>query len=52
MLISRERPVIQILTLITNRTWKLVELSPEAQVVNLSWIFKLKLNPDNTTECY
>jgi len=38
----------EILTLIANETWKLVELLPRVQIVNSDWVFKLKLKLDNT----
>ena len=31
---------------------ELVELPQDAKVVQSGWVFKVKLNPDNTVECY
>ena len=42
----------EILTLIANGTWELVELPQDAKVVQSGWVFKVKLNPDNTVERY
>jgi histone deacetylase 1/2 len=35
-----------------NRTWRLVDRPPGANVVTGKWIFKHKLNPDGTLERY
>ena len=42
----------EILTLIANGTWELVELPQDTKVVQPGWVFKVKLNPDNTVERY
>ena len=48
----REACNTEISTLIANRTWELVELPQDAKVVQSGWVFKVKLNPDNTVEHY
>jgi len=48
----REACNTEILTLIANGTWELVELPQDAKVVQSGWMFKVKLNPDNTVERY
>jgi len=48
----REAYNTEISTLIANGTWELVELPQDAKVVQSGWVFKVKLNPDNTIECY
>jgi hypothetical protein len=35
-----------------NRTWRLVDKPPGANVVTGKWMFKHKLNPDGTLERY
>jgi histone deacetylase 1/2 len=39
-------------TLQRNRTWRLVDRPPGANVVTGKWIFKHKLNPDGSLERY
>ena len=46
----REACNTEISTLIANRTWELIELSQDAQVVQLGWVYKIKLNLDNIVE--
>ena len=48
----REACNTEISTLIANGTWELVELPQDAKVVQSGWVFKVKLNPDNTVERY
>ena len=48
----REACNTKISTLIANGTWELVELPQDAKVVQSGWVFKVKLNPDNTVERY
>jgi hypothetical protein len=38
------------LILIANGTWELVELPPDAKVINSGWVFKLKLHADGSVE--
>jgi hypothetical protein len=40
----------EISTLIANGTWELVELPPDAKVINSGWVFKLKLHADGSVE--
>ena len=47
---QREACNTEISTLIANRTWELIELSQDAQVVQLGWVYKIKLNLDNIVE--
>jgi hypothetical protein len=35
-----------------NRTWELVPRPPHANVITDKWVFKHKLLPDGTLECY
>ena len=35
-----------------NRTWRLVDRPPGANVVSGKWVFRHKLNPDGSLECY
>jgi len=42
----------EISTLIANGTWELIELPQDTKVVQSGWMFKVKLNPNNTVECY
>lgn len=35
-----------------NRTWRLVDRSPGAHIITGKWVFKHKLNPDGSLECY
>jgi hypothetical protein len=40
----------EISTLNPNGTWELVELPPNAKVINSGWVFKLKLHADGSVE--
>jgi hypothetical protein len=42
----------EMMTLISNGTWELVELPPGKKAINSGWVFKIKHNPDGTTERY
>ena len=42
----------EMMSLISNNTWELVELPPGKKAINSGWVFKVKLNSDGTVERY
>ena len=39
-------------SIMSNHTWKLVELPPKVKSLGCKWIFKMKLKPDGTIDKY
>jgi len=42
----------EFMSLESNGTWELVDLSPGAKAIGSGWVFKVKHNADGSVECY
>ena len=42
----------EIVSILSNHTWELADLSPENNPLELKWIFKRKMKPDGTIDKY
>jgi Reverse transcriptase (RNA-dependent DNA polymerase) len=42
----------EINTLVANGTWEVVDHPPDVKLLCPGWVFKVKMNPDGSIECY